>query len=518
MKYLVVQAYWYLEQFSGEFHHRIGRPGEMLARHPEFTVRHVHIYHPLFAQLALSADLLILHLVADDEVKQIIQMRKKMGKATLYEIPDNFLRLGPWVAASDALRNPLVRQNILSAARACEAVQFSSSELLEVFGEVNARHQVFENQIDHFAAPREMDRFVFGWGGSLGHMRDLERFTPAIRKFCLDFPEVGFAFMGDRTVFDRLFGFLPNAEYHEPGPVKSYYRFLRKLTVGIAPLEDNSFNRCRSDVKFLEYAAHGAAPVLADVACYRRHGRDNETCLFFKDVPGLYEALNRLRQDSALTLSLAKNAYQYARVKRSLSNHIDRRIAFYRSFLTFEPSMPDVPEVPSCAGLIALIHKAGLLYEACELHAAIEVLEETLSQHPNYYQAHMLRLKSLVRFGLHRAAIDGYRYYECSPIYWDVLYQNLTRAGQALGDEVWREFHRRIADPEMRTALNYNRSLNNERKFRRLLKINPYHYEALVNLGLLLAHRSNGQEEAMAMFRRAEFLNPEELKLAEFGM
>lgn len=514
MKYLIVQAFWYLEQTTGEFHHRIGRPGEMVERHPDFMVHNIHVFHPLFAQLALSADLLILHLVAEQEVGQIIKLRAKMGKPTIYEIPDNFLQLGKWVPVGDALRNPLVRQTILAAARACDALQLSSPALREVFGEVNKRVQVFENQIDHFSAPRPKPDFVFGWGGSLGHAADLADMAPAIERFCRDFPEARFAYMGDRELFDRLFAYLPNAHHTPPGSMKAYYHFLRQLSVGIAPLVDNPFNRCRSDGKFLEYAAHGAVPLLADVTCYRHHGVDGENCLFFKDGDQLYQQLATLARDSDLVSRLAANAFNYVKVKRSLLDHVDRRISFYRGFLKFEAAQNALPEVPACAGLIARLHKAGFLFERNELTETLTVLDEALAMVANYDQAHMLRLRTLVKFGDHRRALEEYQNFECSPVYWDLLFEGLAQAALALGDARHATWVRQIADPVKRTMAAYKPSLNNERKYRKVLKMNPYHYESLINLGLLLAHRPKTMEEALALFHRAAFLNPEELRVS----
>jgi len=37
-----------------------------------------------------------------------------------------------------------------------------------------------------------------------------------------------------------------------------YFKFLQTITIGLAPLIDTPYNRCRSDVKAIEYSAHGA--------------------------------------------------------------------------------------------------------------------------------------------------------------------------------------------------------------------------------------------------------------------
>ena len=58
------------------------------------------------------------------------------------------------------------------------------------------------------------------------------------------------------------------------GPVNNYLEFLQALNhlhwdVGLAPLIDDSFNRCRSPIKFLEYTACHIPTVASDVSVYR---------------------------------------------------------------------------------------------------------------------------------------------------------------------------------------------------------------------------------------------------------
>jgi glycosyltransferase involved in cell wall biosynthesis len=59
-----------------------------------------------------------------------------------------------------------------------------------------------------------------------------------------------------------------------PSNCGDYPRFVRWLMkqgpfdVGLAPLEDNDFNACKSDIKFIDYCALGLLPVLSDVPAY----------------------------------------------------------------------------------------------------------------------------------------------------------------------------------------------------------------------------------------------------------
>ena len=44
------------------------------------------------------------------------------------------------------------------------------------------------------------------------------------------------------------------------------------LDLALAPLEDNLFNRCKSNLKFLEYGACGYPVIASDIECYRGSG------------------------------------------------------------------------------------------------------------------------------------------------------------------------------------------------------------------------------------------------------
>jgi glycosyltransferase involved in cell wall biosynthesis len=58
-------------------------------------------------------------------------------------------------------------------------------------------------------------------------------------------------------------------------PVANYAEFLPFLRslgwwVGLAPLEDNIFNRCKADTKWVEYSLAGTAVVASDLPVYHR--------------------------------------------------------------------------------------------------------------------------------------------------------------------------------------------------------------------------------------------------------
>ncbi len=518
MKHLIVQAYWYFDTLTGEYRYRIRSPGEALADHPDFQVIDIHVFHPAFPDLALQADILILHLLPDPEVDMILRLRKRLGKRTVFEIADNFLDLGPWMPTDDGHRNPLIRQSFLEHARRCDGLQLSSEELRMTFGGLNANTTVFENQADHFTRTSLPERpFVIGWGGSKGHEQDVAAIAPVIEDFLARHEDAVFSFMGWPPMFTRCFDALPEEQalMRPAGPIEAYFDFLATLHVGLAPLADTEFNRCRSDIKMVEYAAHGVVPVLSDAAPYRVHGNHGDNTLLFADNGILADHLERLYQDSAYRRDLAERAYRFASNRRSAVNHVGRRVAYYQRFLKHEPMTDDYPELPECGGLIAYLRIATDHYSHGRYDEAMTKLDEVLALHPNYGAAHIWRLKTMVALDQCHAAVSAYGQWQPPAIYADLFHEAMAVAARRLGLAGWRKVAGQIMDPVLRLETDTALEPDRERRLRAILGEHPFHYPSLVSLARLRAGESPA--EARALLDRARFIHPESDELAEMA-
>jgi len=107
-------------------------------------------------------------------------------------------------------------------------------------------------------------RLRVGWVGAGQHGGDLEKFSSVVERTA-------------REVDWVFFGMCPDSlkasvsELHPMVPFQDYPRRLRELDldVGVAPLIDNPFNRCKSHIKLLEYGAAGIPAIASDLAPYR---------------------------------------------------------------------------------------------------------------------------------------------------------------------------------------------------------------------------------------------------------
>lgn len=103
-----------------------------------------------------------------------------------------------------------------------------------------------------------------GWAGGASHTGDLEMIFDVVRAMA---NKVEWVFFG--MCPPKLRPYIH--EYHEGVDIDSYPAKLASLNLdlALAPVEDNVFNRCKSNLRLLEYGACGFPVIASDVECYR---------------------------------------------------------------------------------------------------------------------------------------------------------------------------------------------------------------------------------------------------------
>ncbi|MEX0409746.1 glycosyltransferase [Aquibium sp. LZ166] len=114
---------------------------------------------------------------------------------------------------------------------------------------------------------------VIGYMGSSGHAADLALVLPVIIDLLESRPNLSFELFGTIPMPYELSRFGPRVLHH-PG-FTDYGDFLTRMKIlgwwiGLAPLEDNNFNRCKADTKWVEYTQAGCAVVASDLPVYAR--------------------------------------------------------------------------------------------------------------------------------------------------------------------------------------------------------------------------------------------------------
>ncbi|AVS65719.1 O-antigen biosynthesis protein [Paracidovorax avenae] len=103
-----------------------------------------------------------------------------------------------------------------------------------------------------------------GWAGGISHQGDLELITDVVKEL---HREVDWIFFG--MCPDRIKPYV--REYHGPVSIERYPAMLASLNLdlALAPLEQNLFNECKSNLRLLEYGACGYPVIASDARPYQ---------------------------------------------------------------------------------------------------------------------------------------------------------------------------------------------------------------------------------------------------------
>ena len=170
---------------------------------------------------------------------------------------------------------------------------------------------------------------VVGYMGTFTHDEDLLMVLPALERVCQRYPgQVELELVGgvrraetlevSKAVRFKKVG--PNPEEIEYPLFMLWFSSRVRWDIAICPLRDTAFDQCKSDIKFLDYSAVGAAGIYSRVPAYESSVRHLETGLLTEnDSDAWMEALEMLIQDDSLRIDMSQNATQYLYKQRVLA-------------------------------------------------------------------------------------------------------------------------------------------------------------------------------------------------------
>lgn len=238
----------------------------------------------------------------------------------IFELDDDLLNIDPTSPAARVFYDdPRVRGRLLANLRSADAVTASTEYLAGVLRSeygVDAPIHVLPNCLDPAVLDLEpVDQagpVTVGWAGSDTHRGDFEQVRKPLRRWFAKHPEVPFTCMGvpygwlvDRPSAAKLW--IPI--WDDPAA------YMRELDwqIGIAPLANTQFNRCKSALKALEYAARGIVVVASDVEPYRSFVQHGVTGFLVQREHEWADYLDALTTHDDLRAHMAAAAREQAR-------------------------------------------------------------------------------------------------------------------------------------------------------------------------------------------------------------
>lgn len=198
------------------------------------------------------------------------------GIPVVYHIDDDLLELPASLGREIVERQGAATQARRTMLQDCDLIYASTRVLAQVLRKRVPGKPVFQGiyasciPIQPAGRPAQHASTV-GYMGSKGHKEDLALVVPALVQLMREHPAMRFETFGTIEMPEELRQFGGRVRHH---PVqKSYGEFLRTLaglgwSLGLAPLVDEPFNRCKAPTKFIEYTACGIPVVASDVVVY----------------------------------------------------------------------------------------------------------------------------------------------------------------------------------------------------------------------------------------------------------
>lgn len=233
--------------------------------------RNMRMLSPIEVARTAADRLIVQHSIGDTHLKLLREYKRVCPNLFVIQMVDDLLRDLAKDHPNHEIHQREGNVRMREALELSDRLIVSTQPLAEAYREYCPDVHVVPNCLDdqtwgHFyqGPPPERQRLRVGWAGAGQHLGDLKMMVDVVSALS---DEVDWIFMG--MCPNELRPYIK--EFH---PFVSYAEYPKKLSaldldIAIAPLEDNAFNTCKSNLRLLEYGAMGWPVVCSDVYPFR---------------------------------------------------------------------------------------------------------------------------------------------------------------------------------------------------------------------------------------------------------
>lgn len=202
-----------------------------------------------------------------------IRLLQDRGVAVVVEVDDNARLVHPthhsWKSYHPKYSPDFNWKILEEAAKIADWVTVTTPALAEEYGK-HGRVSILPNYVpERYLSIRPQKEWAIGWGGNVSvHPQDLNVLGASIKEITEEF-DIPFRHIGggdsastlglEKRYFERLLW----------QPIGQYPEEVARFGIGLVPLHDNEFNRAKSWLKGIEYAALGVPFVAAPTDPYK---------------------------------------------------------------------------------------------------------------------------------------------------------------------------------------------------------------------------------------------------------
>jgi len=243
------------------------------------------------------------------------EMKVRHQKPFLMEIDDYIADVPAQNEAYNQYRPGSVRFRVaVEQMRQSDALIVSTPYLAEQYKDYNDKIYVVPNSIQFSEwkglESKRHDRLRIGWIGGGTHTVDLLMVKPVIEELLEKYPDLWFyCIHGCPDPYKTMAHVFHTKKW---APINLYPKFMAsyKFDIGIAPLEDNNFNRGKSNLRWLEYSALKIPCVASPLPDFARVIKQGKTGFLAPDLESWKTSLETLIKDEGLRRDVGRAAYQ----------------------------------------------------------------------------------------------------------------------------------------------------------------------------------------------------------------
>lgn len=311
------------------------------------------------AKALVDADIIVFHRPDKEYDLTVARKLKEVGKKIVMDNDDTYKDYGGF-KFTEFMNEKMVEkglktlnENLENFMKEADLVTCTTEALKKEYSEVNSNVVVLPNTVDPFYYPEpvknETDIIRIGITGSIGISADVDVLKPIIEHYQND-PRVRLVLLslppeGNNELYKKLysqeyaFWNKVNVEWHSFVPYDEYYDYLNnlKLDMVIMPRKDSYFNRCKSNLKFLENSmleipSIGQSFPTGD-SPYEIDPEDAQNMLLATDFDSWVSQIEKLIADKELRREIGRKAKEYVENKYAIENNAHKWKEAYEKLL-----------------------------------------------------------------------------------------------------------------------------------------------------------------------------------------
>lgn len=293
---------------------------------------------------ARMSDVVVFHRPDDERKLSMARLLKKDGKKIVYDNDDTYkddngFKLNRYLDKERMDRKMKTMNDTLDAfIKEADLVTCSTEVLAQEYRKINPNVVVLPNCIDPFKFDEplrnESDTVRVGFTGSVGCTSDFELAVDLVRRV----PDVRWVMHSlpkekDHKIYYELYADeyatldSIDIEWHPFCPFHEVYDTLNemRLDIMVIPRQDTYFNRCKSNIKFLE-ASMFEIPVIAQsfpdgLSPYEVDKEDAEHMILCKNNEEFISAIRDLAANPEKRREMGRRAREYVERKYDIENN-----------------------------------------------------------------------------------------------------------------------------------------------------------------------------------------------------